>query len=276
MNNCICFQPRSASGESMGYFKNFATLVGALLVAANVHAKSAEDRGYEIAEMCDKASRGYKGEDATMKMEIATAAGDKVYRNLVMKKKEFTNDGERIHLLVESPPDVKGTKLLTWTHKVEDDEQWLYLPAMKRVRRISAHLKSGSFMGSEFAYEDFSQKEISKFKHKYLRDEKINGRDTWVVQRIIKGSDSGYSKELIWYDKEYKAPLKIEFYDRKKELLKVADFSNFKFFHKRWWRPNKIRMANVQTRNQSIIVWSERKLKLDLSASIFQSENMKE
>lgn len=237
--------------------------------------QDADAKGYEIAEKCDKASRGFKGEDSSMKMDIISASGEKIFRNLDMQKKEV-QDGERIIMHVESPADVKGTKLLTWTHKTEDDEQWLYLPAIKRVKRISAHLKSGSFMGSEFAYEDFSQKEISKFKHKFLREEKLNGRDTWVIQRITKKEESGYSKEIIWYDQEYKAPIKTEFYDRKKELLKVANMSDFKQYNDRWWRPTHIKMVNVQTRNQSILTWNKRKMKLNFSDSIFKSDNLKD
>lgn len=238
--------------------------------------ESADDKGLEIAEKCDEASRGFKGEESIMKLDIMTAAGDKIYRNLSMKKKEFKGDGERIIMLVESPPDVKGTKLLTWTHKSEEDEQWLYLPAIKRVKRISASLKSGSFMGSEFAYEDFSQKEVSKFKHKFVKEETIKGRKTWVVQRITRKEESGYSKEIIWYDQKYLAPVKTEFFDRKGELLKVAEMSNFKQYNDEWWKPEKIKMVNVQSRNQSVLTWNRRKLKVNISPDLFRSENLKD
>jgi outer membrane lipoprotein-sorting protein len=255
-------------------------LVFSLLFIANfsspAYAKGdPEERGLEIAEMCDKASRGFKGEDSAMKMDIITGSGDKIFRTLEMKKKEV-RDGERIIMHVESPQDVKGTKLLTWTHKTEDDEQWLYLPSMKRVKRISAQLKSGSFMGSEFAYEDFSQKEVSKFKHRFLKEEKLNGRPAWVVQRVTKKEESGYSKEIIWYDQEYKAPIKTEFYDRKKELLKTASMSDFKKYNDRWWRPTRIKMVNSQTRNQSILTWDKRKMKARFPDDLFKSENLKD
>lgn len=253
-----------------------ASVLIALLLSPTANAKVDSDpKGEDIAEKCDKASRGFKGEDSTMKMDIISSSGDKIYRNLVLKKKEVS-DGERIIMHVESPADVKGTKLLTWTHRTEDDEQWLYLPAMKRVKRISAQLKSGSFMGSEFAYEDFSQKEIAKFKHKYLKDEKVNGRSAWVIQRITKREESGYTKEIIWYDQEYKVPVKTEFYDRKKELLKIATMSDFKKYNDRWWRPVHIKMVNVQTRNQSILTWDKRKMRVSFPDGLFKSENLKD
>lgn len=246
-----------------------------LLATPQSFAKSAEDKGYEIARLCDKAGKGFKGEDSDMKMEIVTSGGDRVTHNMSMKKKEVPGDGDRTLLVVNSPPDVKGTKLLTVTHKKSDDQQWLYLPAMKRVKRISAQLKSGSFMGSDFAYEDLSGTDVDKYSYKFIKNDTIDGRPTWVVQRKSKGSDSGYGREVIWYDHEYKSAVKAEFYDRKNELLKVAQFQAYNK-HSKWWRPNKVKMSNVQNKNHSILTWSNHKLGLSLSDNIFKDQNLKD
>lgn len=255
----------------------FISILSLVLFSTLSFAKmSAEEKGRKIAEYCDNAARGFQGEVSDMQMEIISAHGDKVSRGMILKKKEMAGASERSLLLVESPSDVKGTKLLTWGHEDKSDEQWLYLPAIKRVKRISAQLKSGSFMGSEFAYEDFSRKMVNKYKHKFLRDEEVGGRKTWVVEQVSKDSDGGYSKEIIWYDKQYKAPIKTEFYDRKGELFKIADATKYKLYLNKWWRPQQIKMSNVQTKNSSIMVWRDRKLKVDLADDSFRSENLKE
>jgi len=245
-----------------------------LVTAPAAFAGKAEDRGYEIAKICDDAAKGYKGETSHIKMEIVAASGDHLSHDIDMKKKEIKRDGDRILLTVQSPADVQGTKLLTWGHADRDDEQWLYMPAIKRIKRISAKLKQGSFMGSEFAYEDLAGTDINKFKHKHIRDEKFDGRPVWVVQRSAKDSDSGYSKEVIWYDQEYKAAVKALFYDRKNELLKTASFQGYKKINK-WWRPTRVKMSNAQTKNHSTMTWNDRTLKVDISESDFVSDNLK-
>lgn len=253
----------------------FAATITFLGMTSESVAKSAEEKGYEIAKNCDKAGKGFKGEDSDMKMEIITSSGDRVSHDMNMKKKEVSGDGDRTLLTVNSPPDVKGTKLLTVTHKDADDQQWLYLPAMKRVKRISAQLKSGSFMGSDFAYEDFSGTDVNKYTYKFIKDDTIDGRPTWVVQRKSKSSDSGYSREVIWYDHEYKAAVKAEFYDRKNELLKIAQFQSYKK-HSKWWRPNRVKMANVQNKNQSILTWSNHKLNVTMGDNVFKDQSLKD
>ena len=140
-----------------------------------------------------------------------------------MKNKtlEGTTDGDKSLIIFEKPRDVKGTATLTFTHKEGSDDQWLYLPAIKRVKRISSNNKSGPFMGSEFAYEDLSSQEVEKYNYKHLRDETFDGKDCYVVERIPMDKYSGYTKQVAWIDKaEYRA-LKIDFYDRKKSLLKT-------------------------------------------------------
>ncbi len=236
---------------------------------------SAAEKGLKIAQMSSDAAAGFIGEVAEMDMQIISSGGDPLSREMNFKTKERT-EGDRLLLTVIGPADIKGTKLLTWAHKTQEDEQWLYLPAVKKVKRISAQLKSGSFMGSDFTYEDFSKKEVGKYTYKYLRDEVIDGRKTWVVERYPKEKGSGYTKETLWYDQEYKAALKNDYYDRKGELIKVAEISGYRKVMNRWWRPSKIVMANVQAKSKSIMTWKKLKLKVTHSDSIFNSENLKE
>ena len=111
-------------------------------------------KGLEIMTKADKANSGFLGETSEMHMTLINAHGDKVERKMNSKITETESDGDKSIFTFQWPADVKGTKMLTWTHKKGNDDQWLYLPALKRVKRITSRNKTGSFMGSEFSYEE--------------------------------------------------------------------------------------------------------------------------
>ncbi len=221
--------------------------------------QSPEQRGLEIARKVRAARLGFAGETSDMEMILINASGDQIKRRMTLRLIEVTDDGDRSLITFRWPADVRDTRLLTWIHRHSADDQWLYLPSIKRIRRISSTSRSGSFMGSEFAYEDMTSKEVEKYTYRYLRDESLDGRQTWVIARYPVERGSGYSKQIVWYDKEYMNPLRTEFYDRKGDLLKTATFDDYRLFG-RWWRAARVRMENVQTGKTSIIIWSERQV----------------
>ena len=224
--------------------------VYALLVAfvpAVASAGSAEKRGFEIARDLDRANEGFHGEQWHLEMILVNAQGDKTTRELQGKVKETEGDGDKSIMTFASPADVRGTKLLTWTHKKGDDDQWLFMPSMRRTRRISAHNRSGSFMGSEFTYEDFNSQELEAYRYKFLRDTRVKGRPVWVLEQVPIKHKSGYSRMECWYDQEYMNPLQIKYYDRKGKLLKVALFKDYKRYRGSYWRSNRVIMTNKQT-----------------------------
>lgn len=239
------------------------------------HAQSPEQRGTEIAKKVDAANDGWKTETSTMEMVLVNAHGDRTTRKLRSQVTEVAGDGDRSRIEFEWPADVKGTRMLTWTHKTGDDDQWLFLPAINRVKRISAGNKSGSFMGSEFAYEDLASQEVDKYKHKHVADEALSGRKTWKLERVPTDARSGYSKQLMWIDHEYLQPLKIEYYDRKGELLKTATFSDFEKLGK-YYRAKKLVMVNHQTKKESHLTWAARKLGESIKAKDFESDALGE
>lgn len=251
------------------------TTIGTLYSAAIAHAQSAEERGLLIAKQIDQANEGFGSETSDMEMDLINAQGDVVKRKMSIQVLEGKGDGDKSVASFSWPADVKGTRLLTWTHKSGDDDQWLYLPAIKRTKRISARNKSGSFMGSEFAYEDMSSQEVEKYSYKLLAEEKLDGRDVWKMERYPVDKRSGYTRQVVWNDKEYKNPLKIEFYDRKNELLKTGTFSDYKQFGK-LWRVGKIEMFNAQTKKRSVLVWNNRKLGEELDEDDFESDALED
>ena len=132
------------------------------MVLSGTALADAKKAGLEIALKNDVANQGFKSESSVMEMKLINAYGDVTTRRMLSQVLEGTNEGDLSLATFEWPADVKGTKMLTHTMKSTDDKQWLYLPAIKRVKRISSRNKSGSFMGSEFSYEDLGSQEVEK------------------------------------------------------------------------------------------------------------------
>ena len=229
---------------------------------------SAEQRGLEIAERMRDIRSGFGGEKATLELVLINSSGDEIARRMRSRTIEMDNDGARSLITFEWPADVEDTQLLTWSHREGADDQWLYLPAIQRVKRISSRNKSGSFMGSEFSYEDLGSQEVEQFTYRYLGVEEIDGRHTWVLERYPRDDLSGYSKQVVWYDKEYGRPLQIHYFDRKEELLKKSRFGDFTK-HGQWWREHEITIENVQSHKRSILTWKDRQLGQDYEAESF-------
>lgn len=238
---------------------------------ASAEPPSAEARGLEIAKAVDRANAGFGTESSAMQMTLINAHGETVERKLAIQTIEGEDDGDKSVAAFSWPADVNGTKLLTWSHKSDDDDQWLYLPAIKRIKRISARNKSGAFMGSEFAYEDLGSQEVEKFTYRFVREDEIDGRKVWVNERRPTDERSGYKRQVVYTDQEYMNPLRIEYFDRKDELLKTGEFSGYTKQGK-WWRVGKIDMFNAQTKKRSILTWSKRTLGVELDEDDFESD----
>ncbi|RAP37238.1 outer membrane lipoprotein-sorting protein [Candidatus Marinamargulisbacteria bacterium SCGC AAA071-K20] len=244
-----------------------------LLLSLSTFGITAEQKGLNIAIANDKANTGFKTETNDSTMVLINAYGDKIERKMRFKSSETKNDGDKSIIEFLWPADVKGTRMLTYTHKNRNDDQWLFLPALNRIKRISSNNQSGSFMGSEFAYEDISSEEIEKYTYKLIKNDTLNGRAVWVIERIPTNKKSGYSKQISFTDKVYKNPLKIEYYDRKGERLKTSTFSGFKQYGK-YWRQSKIEIINHQTQKSSVLTWSNRKMGIPIPANDFHKNSL--
>ena len=252
-----------------------AGLLGlALALPAFVAAQTAEEKGLALAVESNEINSGYQGLSNSMEMTLVNAHGDRVVRRMHSKSMETEKDGDKGIVEFDWPADVKGTRMLTWTHKKGDDDQWLYLPAIKRVKRINSRNRSGSFMGSEFAYEDLGSDEIEKYTYQWIEDKTVNGRDAYVLERVPVDKRSGYSKQQLTVDKEYHQPLEIVYFDRKGEKLKTSTFSEFKKVDK-WWFFDRIEVVNHQTGKSSILEWKDRQVGQNYSDAEFSQSRLK-
>jgi outer membrane lipoprotein-sorting protein len=246
-----------------------------LVLPLNAAAETPEEKGLEIAVEVDRRDTGFHDSTASMRMLLRNRQGDESARDIRVKVLEQENDGDKSLTVFDQPADVKGTAFLSFTHKSGPDDQWIYLPALKRVKRISSRNKSGPFMGSEFAYEDLSSQEVEKYTYKYLRDEQYNDMDCFIVERDPVDENSGYTRQLVWFDKAEYRPQKIEYYDRKNSLLKTLTFDDYQQFLERYWRSHDMYMENHQTGKSTRLTWSDYKFKTGLTERDFDRNSLK-
>ncbi len=238
-------------------------------------AESPEEKGMAIAVEADKRDTGWVDSTNDLQMILRNAHGQESKRDIRLKTLEVTDDGDKSMSIFDTPRDVKGTAFLSYTHAITPDDQWLYLPALKRIKRISSANKSGPFMGSEFAYEDISSQEVEKYTYKWLRDEILNGKNVFVIERYPVYKHSGYKRMIAWIDKEIYMPFKIEFYDRKDALLKTLTVHDYKQYLEQYWRPDRQEMINHQSKKNTTLLWSNYQFKTGLTNRNFDKNSLK-
>jgi hypothetical protein len=244
-----------------------------LLVSANLLALS----NLEVAQKSEAVMNGFKDATSTMEMTLVNAHGQKKVRKMrsIVLENPNSDDGDKSLMEFLSPADVKGTKFLSYEHITKDDDQWLYLPALKRVKRIASRNKSGAFMGSEFSYEDLSSFNLNKYS--YSGDAKeivLDGVKMYESTRIPVSKTSGYTQQISFVDAQTFLASKVDYYDRKSELLKTATFSDYKKISG-VWRIGKIEMKNHQNDKATVLVWSNEKVGVGLKSKDFHKRVLK-
>jgi len=250
-------------------------LIPILLLPSLSQAETPEDKGLAIAVEADRRDSGWGDMQAELEMILRNRNGDESRRQLRSRSLEVKGDGDKTLIIFDAPPDVKGTAFLSHTHATRPDDQWLYLPALKRVKRISSANKSGPFMGSEFAYEDIASQEVEKYRYKYLRDEVLDGRPVFVIERYPRYRNSGYTRQVAWIDQETYRPGKVEFYDRKNALLKTLTYHDYRQYLGRYWRAHRMEMVNHQTGKSTTLLWKDIRFRTGLTDRDFDRNALK-
>ena len=236
--------------------------------------KTSADQGQYIFETQDDMNLGYRDAQATMYMKLYNAAGQESRREMVTRYFEVPEDADKTLITFHFPRDIKGTGLLTFEHIEKNDDQWIYLPAMKRVKRIASENKSGSFVGSEFSYEDISSTKPEKYSYKYLREDIHNGEAVWVIERYPSHESSGYTKIISWVKQSNFQTVKQEFFDRKGAVLKVSHVKGLTIYLDKYWRPSVVTMDNLQTKKKTILEFLEWEFQKGLKESLFRKRSL--
>lgn len=253
---------------------NFSAIILCAL-ALNVFAQTPEEVGLEIAREMERRNEGFVNSVHEASMTLKNRQGEESRRHFILKTLEVDNDGDKEVGLFDNPPDVRGTAVLTYSHGAQPDDQWIFLPSLKRVKRISSVNKTGPFVGSEFAFEDIASWDLSKFSYKYLKDETVDGKDCFVVEFSPAYEYSGYIRQIWWIDKSIYQAHKVEYYDRKDTLLKTLKLNDYRQYQDKYWRAHDLVMENLQTGKSTHLVRSEFQFGTQLSAQDFTEVALK-
>ncbi|HPO49198.1 MAG TPA: outer membrane lipoprotein-sorting protein [Spirochaetota bacterium] len=231
----------------------------------------ADEKGEEIARKnkdLKKSNDSYSEAD----MVLIDKKGGQKKRKLVMFSKE-TKEGRNSFTEFLEPADVKGTKFLTIARK-GDDEQRLWLPALKKTRLISSSSKDGKFMGSDLSYYDMEDRDFDDFNYKYVKDDKYQDKDCFVIETTPKDKSAPYSKSLMWISKENYFTYKIEAYDKKDDkLLKTIVFVEIKIIDG-IIIPTKTVVDNAKEGTKTLLAMSNMKVNSNIKDTVFSVQNL--
>lgn len=259
----------------MSLNRRFLCAITVIMALLSVPTIASPERGLEIAKEMKKRDEGWIDSRADMQMILRSPDGRESVRDMRIKTLEIEDNGDKALTIFDQPRDISGTAFLSFSNIVGPDDQWIFLPAVKRVKRIATRNKSGPFVGSEFAFEDMTSFEVEKFTFNYLRDETYKGMETYVVEQRPIDKYSGYTRQLVWVDKEHYRAHKIEFFDRKDALLKVLTLEDYQQYENKYWRANRSDMNNFQTGKSTTLLVNEIAFKQGLDENDFDKNALR-
>jgi outer membrane lipoprotein-sorting protein len=247
----------------------------ALLILATAQPRIGQtsgQKGLEIATQASVRAAGFGDLSASLRMVVRNGRGAERVRELTIQTLEVDGAGERSVVRFHAPRDLRGTALLTVNNTDVSADQWLYLPSLHRVKRIAGGTRSGSFMGSEFAYEDVSPTTVDQYTYRLLHTDSMHR--AWVVERRPIDESSQYSRQLVWYDQQEYRILQIDYYDRTDTLLKTLFLRDFALYEQRFWRPAEMEMVNRQTGASTLLQWTDMEFDRGLPPSDFDPNRL--
>lgn len=256
----------------------FTALVAISLPASagsvDLSTLSPEAAGLAIATEQDTRDLGFHDLQAELRMVLKNRNGQSSERLLRSQTLEQEDDGDKSLIIFDAPADINGTAFLTFSHKTGNDDQWLYMPALKRTKRISSSNKSGPFVGSEFSYEDISSQELEEYTYKFIGEEELDGRKMFVVEQVPVDPRSGYTRQVAWIDQAEYRTFKVDFYDRKDSLLKTLTYEGYEQYLDQYWRPAYMFMQNHQTGKSTALYWENYQFRIGLDEDDFSRANL--
>ena len=230
-----------------------------ILAAAPASAQSADPKARDIME-----KNFFVSKVATLKIEstmllIADKGQQRERRNTVLIKLQPNGIDSKLVITFSTPADIRGTGVLQVEHIDGDDDLWIYLPALKKSRRLVASNKKDSFAGSDFSYGDITLPKVDHYRHTLVRSEKLDGLDCHVVESVPANdtvkSNSGYSKKVTWVRTDNFLEAQVEYYDLAGRLLKTQRTGKHQLIDagKQRWFALYREMTNHQTGHRTTI-----------------------
>ena len=213
--------------------------------------------GLQIAEHVDRFDQGWVDEVLQGTMTLFDADGDSVRRTINRMVYERPEAGDKIITRFLSPAEIKGVAALTHESPGSADDNWLYLPANKRVRRIAGANNTASFQGTEFTYEDLGNLDPREYEWRFLEETTLERDGSSIpVYRLDARptyADTGYSRLVVYVHRDHWRHERVEFFDKAGRLLKTRDATDWRQLHGRFWRSFRIEMTNHQTGKRTLL-----------------------
>jgi hypothetical protein len=208
-------------------------------------------------------------------MILEDARGDKRQRHLDVYALELSPLGDKRKFVFNQPADIDGTAVLIHSNVVENDDQWIFLPAFKRVKRIASSNKSTPFVGSEFSYEDLASQEKEKYTNRYVESTTLDSMACDVVERIPGFPYSAYSRLLVYIDRKDHRYRKVEYFDQSGKHIKTQFLEDYRLYDGRYLLPNKTVMVNHETGKKTTMLWDDIRLKTAQTDNQFTTNALK-
>lgn len=222
------------------------------------------EKGHLVFAELDRRNSGYRDFQVGLRMVLVGTKGRQTERALRIQQLEGEDDGDKILVVFDVPASIRGTALLSHAHRARDDDQWLFLPALKRTKKIASRNKTGPFVGSEFAFEDLSPQELDKYGYLYIGAEPCGGQACFVIDRFPKDRYSGYSRQRVWLDQVHLRTLRIDYFDRAERHFKQLTVADYERYLGQYWKPAFMRMENLRNDKRTELHWLDYEFGLGL------------
>jgi len=214
-----------------------------------------------------------KDEEERQALKLVSKSGATKERKLVRYLLSGPGDLDKILVRFLAPRDVENTGLLTWEGKDGNDDQWLYLPTVKKPKRIAASGKKNRFLGTDFSYEDLRAENVAVNTYALVGSEAVDGVDCFVIDATPaterQAADSGYSRRRIWVRKDTLVTVKREYYDKQAKLEKVETHRKLVNVAGPVWRADEIEMHDVGNGTRTLITVENRAVNRGLKDDFF-------
>jgi hypothetical protein len=220
------------------------------------------EQGEAVAGELLARNTGYKDLGGQVDMVLRDEGGGESRRSFRLKvlERRTPADGDRSLIAFESPADVRGTAVLSHAAPRGADEQWLYLPASHRTKKVSSSNRTGAFVGSEFSFEDLTGNDIRKYTWTYVDTRPCGAASCFVVDAVPTDPDSAYSKRTVFVDRAEFRVQSIDFFDKRNVKTKTLTYEDYTELDGKFWRARTWTMKNHETRKSTVIRFSSMKI----------------
>jgi hypothetical protein len=225
--------------------------------------------GSQIMQRVDERYDGDSSRSLTT-LTLVSRRGTARVRKILQYTKDY-GETEKTVMIFLQPADVEGVGYLSYSYDQSgrDDDTWLFLPALKRVRRISGSSRNDYFMGTDFTYDDMGDREVEEDSHTLLREETVDGKPCWVVESVPLDRTYMYSRKVAWIRQDIDMAVEVEYYDRQGRLLKELEISDIEQIDG-IWTARTMTMNNVQDNHRTVLEIGEIEYNLPVNDTYFQ------